>query len=286
MEFDYSYDTITPSLSTNLTIGGTGSLTVPAGNTSQTPTGVAGSIRYDTTTGKIRFFTTAWGNVATESWTTGAFQPLDADLTSVAALSSTGFAVRTSPNTWAQRSITVGSPKLTVSNADGVSDNPSFDVSEANLTLNNIGGTLSISKGGTGQITANTALNALLPSQSGNSGKALVTDGTNTTWVARSTFYTSSGTFVPKVFIGTATTASDGTWSVNTSAAGFTTVISAMASCVSLGTGVQNQPWTSVSNLTTTNVSGTALRGTGVLIGGNTAQASGSTTIYVHVIGT
>ena len=43
-------------------------------------------------------------------------------------------------------------------------------------------GQLSIANGGTGQSTANTALNAFLPSQSSNSGKYLTTDGTNTAW--------------------------------------------------------------------------------------------------------
>lgn len=41
---------------------------------------------------------------------------------------------------------------------------------------------LAIIDGGTGQPTANAALNALLPSQTGNAGKALKTDGTNTSW--------------------------------------------------------------------------------------------------------
>lgn len=45
-------------------------------------------------------------------------------------------------------------------------------------------GTLAIARGGTGQGTANGALNALLPSQSGNSGKVLSTDGSNTSWAA------------------------------------------------------------------------------------------------------
>lgn len=53
---------------------------------------------------------------------------------------------------------------------------------EASLTLGNLAGTLSVAKGGTGQTTATAALNALLPSQSGNSGKVLQTDGTNATW--------------------------------------------------------------------------------------------------------
>jgi len=43
-------------------------------------------------------------------------------------------------------------------------------------------GTLGIANGGTGQTTANAALNALLPSQGGNSGKFLTTDGTDTSW--------------------------------------------------------------------------------------------------------
>ena len=49
----------------------------------------------------------------------------------------------------------------------------------ASLTLGWTG-QLAISRGGTGQSTANAALNALLPTQTGNNGKVLQTDGTNT----------------------------------------------------------------------------------------------------------
>lgn len=49
----------------------------------------------------------------------------------------------------------------------------------SSLTL---GTALPIASGGTGQITANAALNALLPSQGGNAGKYLETDGTNSSW--------------------------------------------------------------------------------------------------------
>lgn len=42
---------------------------------------------------------------------------------------------------------------------------------------------LPIAKGGTGQATANAALNALLPSQTGNANKILKTDATNSSWV-------------------------------------------------------------------------------------------------------
>jgi len=47
-----------------------------------------------------------------------------------------------------------------------------------------ISGTVAISNGGTGQTTANAAINALLPSQTSQSGKVLSTDGTNTSWIA------------------------------------------------------------------------------------------------------
>ena len=43
--------------------------------------------------------------------------------------------------------------------------------------------TLVIASGGTGQTTANAAFNALAPSQTGNTGKILSTNGTDTSWV-------------------------------------------------------------------------------------------------------
>ena len=46
-----------------------------------------------------------------------------------------------------------------------------------------LAGTLGVANGGTGQTTANAALNALLPSQASQSGKVLSTDGANTSWI-------------------------------------------------------------------------------------------------------
>jgi hypothetical protein len=49
-------------------------------------------------------------------------------------------------------------------------------------TASNVTGTVAIANGGTGQTTANAAFNALVPSQTSNSGKYLTTNGTNTSW--------------------------------------------------------------------------------------------------------
>lgn len=59
-------------------------------------------------------------------------------------------------------------------------------------------GTLPIANGGTGQTTANNALNAFLPSQTSNSGKVLGTDGTNSSWVAGLTTTLADG----KILVG------------------------------------------------------------------------------------
>ena len=51
-------------------------------------------------------------------------------------------------------------------------------------TAGNVTGVVAISNGGTGQTTATGALNALLPTQSGNATKVLQSDGTNASWIA------------------------------------------------------------------------------------------------------
>ena len=53
-----------------------------------------------------------------------------------------------------------------------------------NILVQSNNGPLPISAGGTGQTTAATAINALLPTQTGESGKVLTTNGTNVSWSA------------------------------------------------------------------------------------------------------
>lgn len=92
-------------------------------------------------------------------------------------------------------------------------------------TLNISGGVglttaLPIGSGGTGQTTANTALNALLPTQTGNSGKVLSTDGSNTSWaipasggvtsVTATAPVASSGGTTPDISMAQATSSANG----------------------------------------------------------------------------
>lgn len=64
------------------------------------------------------------------------------------------------------------------------------------------GGITPIASGGTGQTTASAAINALIPSQTGNAGKFLTTNGTAVSWLATvsnvtAQAFTSSGTYTP-----------------------------------------------------------------------------------------
>jgi len=61
----------------------------------------------------------------------GDVQAWSADLDAINALSSTGFAVRTALDTWAQRTITGTSNEITLSNGDGVSGNPTISLASA-----------------------------------------------------------------------------------------------------------------------------------------------------------
>jgi len=69
--------------------------------------------------------------------------------------------------------------RTVVTNVTGSGNISSSGGATPNITFT---GTLPIANGGTGQTTSNTALNALLPTQTSNSGKFLTTDGTNTSW--------------------------------------------------------------------------------------------------------
>lgn len=109
-------------------------------------------------------------------------------------ISANGIVTRTAADTYTARTITGITNRVTVTNGDGVAGAPNIDIAAGYAgqtsitTLGTIatgtwsGTTIAIANGGTGQTSANAALNALLPSQTGNNGKVLQTNGTTTSW--------------------------------------------------------------------------------------------------------
>ncbi len=86
-------------------------------------------------------------------------------------------------------SATAGLPPTTSKVSSDSSNATTFNYQFPNFTGTHTGPTLSlgvnsIAGGGTGQATANAALNALLPTQTGNSGSVLETNGTNALWTS------------------------------------------------------------------------------------------------------
>ena len=62
----------------------------------------------------------------------------DADITALAAMSGTGYVVRTAANTYAQRTLAVtASSGITLTNADGVSGNTTINVASASTNAAN-----------------------------------------------------------------------------------------------------------------------------------------------------
>lgn len=68
----------------------------------------------------------ASGTIALTSDLTAGYQPLDSDLTAIAALAANGLIARTGTGTVAVRSITQPAAGITVTNGDGVSGNPTL----------------------------------------------------------------------------------------------------------------------------------------------------------------
>jgi hypothetical protein len=113
------------------------------------------------------------------------YQPVDADLTALAALATTGMVTRTAANTYAPRTIAVSGTGLTITNADGVSGNPTIAIATATLSTAN---TL-VLRDAAGDFTAGTITAAL----AGNANTATKWAATRT--ITLSTDATGSVTF-------------------------------------------------------------------------------------------
>jgi hypothetical protein len=149
----------------------------------------------------------------TELYTANAsLQPLDADLTAIAALVGTsGFLKKTSTNTWTLDTSTyltaITSNQVTTALGytpyNGATNSSAFltGITSAQI-ISALGFTPYSAANPTGYVTS---VQAAVADQTGNSGKFLTTDGTSTSWAATSTI-TSLGTIATGVWNGTVIT--------------------------------------------------------------------------------
>lgn len=120
MDFDNSLDIITPDVGSNtISIGGSGSIRIPTGTSGQRPGSSleAGMLRFntDTSIGLEVYNGSIWQS----------YQIRSANLDSLSGISSNGFVSRNG-TTFNARSIVVPSSGISITNADGVSGNPTL----------------------------------------------------------------------------------------------------------------------------------------------------------------
>jgi hypothetical protein len=153
-----------------------------------------------------------------------------------------------------------------------------------------LGAALGISSGGTGQTTANAALNALLPAQGPNNGKFLTTNGSNTSWVDNPTGSVTSVSVVTANGLA-GTVANPTTTPAITISTSVTGVLKGNGTAISAATsGVDYAPATSGTNILygngaggfssvpTPSPVGSFLQWTGTGYAWNTAAGMGSVT--------
>lgn len=138
----------------------------------------------------------AWSKISTTPTTLSGYgiidaQALDADLTAIAALSGTsGFLKKTAADTWSLDTNTylTGNQSISLSGDVTGSGTTAITVTLANsgVTANTYGSATAIpviTVDAKGRITSVTTSSVEgLPSQTGNAGKYLTTDGTNSSW--------------------------------------------------------------------------------------------------------
>jgi len=219
-----------------------------------TANGVSGSVATSTTTPAI---TLALGAITPTS-----VNSVVVSGSSTPTLAVTGTSSISNANTGDQTTITGNAGSATILQTARAINGVNFDGSAA-ITVTAAGSTLSdtvpITKGGTGQITAQAAINALLPSQTGASGKNLQSDGTNVSFVA------DAGGSVTSVSVTTANGVS-GTVATSTTTPAISLTLGAITPTSVAATGAvtgSNLSGTNTGNQTITLTGGVTGSGTG-----------------------
>lgn len=115
------------------------------------------------------------------------------DLLALEGLSGTGIAARIASDTWAQRTITGTANRISVTNGDGVANNPTLDISASYVGQNTIttlgtittgvwtGTAIAVDHGGTGQTSYSNGQLLIGNTTTGSLSKSTLTAGSNIT---------------------------------------------------------------------------------------------------------
>lgn len=194
----------------SLVIVGNGALYLPVGTNGQRPANQAGMLRYNSDGSVLEFNNgSTWSTLSTSSGTvtsvaisgstglsvggspiTGAGTitlTLDTGLQNLSAVATTGIVAATGTDTWATRTISGTSGRITLTNGDGISGNPTIDL--ATVTNPGNGGSLvKITTDSYGRVTNSTAvvasdITALVDTTYVNTAGDTMTSGANLTFV-------------------------------------------------------------------------------------------------------
>lgn len=162
-----------PSITLSGDISGTGTTAI---TTALSAVGTAGTYKSVTTDSKGRV--TAGTNPTTlAGYGITDAQPLNADLTAIAAVSTTGLEVRSGAGTHTTRSIAVAGTGLSIVNADGVGGNPTITITSASTnTVSTLVARDSSGNFSAGTITAALVGNASTATSAGSSTSLVSSD--------------------------------------------------------------------------------------------------------------
>jgi hypothetical protein len=168
-----------------ITIGSTGSVALPAFTT-------AGVVHNDATTGVL-----------------SSSLIVNNDIDAAAGIADTKLATISTDGKVSNSATTATSANTSSAIVSrDLSGNFSAGTITADLTGNatNVTGTVAIANGGTGATTSANAINALLPAQTGNTGKYLITNGSAASWAAAATGTVTNVTGTAPISVATGTT--------------------------------------------------------------------------------
>lgn len=160
-----------------LQVIGSGGLILPSGASASRPTGVAGTLRYNSDLSALEYYNTGWVTLSTGGGTVSSVAitgstgltvsgspitssgtitlTLGTELQALSALSTTGIISRTAAGTYATRAINNGTG-IAVTNGDGVTGNPT--VALATLADSGTGTFLKITRDTYGRVSGTTAV--------------------------------------------------------------------------------------------------------------------------------